>query len=923
MSERLEVTIAELRAQVARLQQANDDLREENRRLGLAWEIARGGVFELSVVPDASTYVSEQWARMLGLAVEELPAPERFGDWLEERMHSEDRLARRRTYGDFLAGRSARHQMDLRIRHQDGRWIWVRAVMSALERAADGSARHVLGVMIDSSDLKNAAQALRESEERLRLAKEAAGLGIFDDDIASGRLGWDARTRELWGIGATEPVTFDTFLAGVHPEDRESAQAAVRRALDPRGDGTYQIEYRVVNRADGTQRWIAATGQARFSNGRVSRFLGTVQDITERKRAEAARRGSEARFRLAIEGSAVSVYENDQALRYTWIANPPCQLDASEMIGKCDADLLAPAQADALLAFKREVLATGQRMRRQLSLELGGRTCVLDLDAEPAWHEDGRLLGIRVAATDITSVHEAQQALRASEERFRTLADHIAQLAWMADGDGGIFWYNKRWFDYTGRTLEEMRGWGWRSVHHPDHLERVVEKVRHCFETGAVWEDTFPLLGADGRYRWFLSRALPIRDASGRVTCWFGTNTDITEQREAEERLRAADRRKDEFLAMLSHELRNPLAVIQNTAELIALTPSEDPRLRRASTIFQRQLAQMSALVDGLLEVSRITRGKIALHRQTLDLRDVLEAVIQDRALGMARQGLVLRKTWPREPVFVDGDPVRLNQVFSNLIGNAIKFTPAPGTIGVTLRIDQGTALVRVRDTGMGIRPEMLTSIFEPFQQDSGTGASAAGGLGLGLALAKGLVELHQGSIHARSRGPGTGAELSVRLPLAAAAPLPRAALMRARTSPRRILIVEDNRDLAQSLLDLLELLGHVVDIAEDGASALNVLRERLVDLVLCDIGLPDMSGYALARAIRAEGALSGGILCAVTGYGRAEDRQQALDAGFDAHLTKPISVKVLQEVIARLGSLDPLPGGFLQLDAPPSPAAP
>jgi CheY-like chemotaxis protein len=302
-----------------------------------------------------------------------------------------------------------------------------------------------------------------------------------------------------------------------------------------------------------------------------------------------------------------------------------------------------------------------------------------------------------------------------------------------------------------------------------------------------------------------------------------------------------------------------------------------------------------------LLDVSRIARGKINLELGTIDVREVVERVLDTWACAIATRGLELRALMDPQPLWITGDDARLVQVFDNLVGNALKFTPVPGTIDVAAQREGECAVVRVRDTGLGIPQARLSSIFEPFEQEAQDVARSAGGLGLGLALAKGIVELHHGIIEAHSAGLGAGAEVVVYLPLTSA-PVEAAEPGRlAAAQPRRVLVVEDNVDAAEMLRELLVFWGHDVTVATTGREALEALGRRAVDVVLCDLGIPDMSGYEVARAVRADAALRGTLLVALTGYGQPEDRRRTAEAGFDEHLTKPVDLEALHVVLDRL----------------------
>jgi PAS domain S-box-containing protein len=368
---------------------------------------------------------------------------------------------------------------------------------------------------------------------------------------------------------------------------------------------------------------------------------------------------------------------------------------------------------------------------------------------------------------DISEAKKSEAALRSSELTFRTLADNIPQLAWMADSRGDIFWYNSRWFAYTGTTLEEMRGWGWAAVHHPDHVERVVARYRcQIVDEQCTWEDTFPLCGADGQYRWFLSRAVPVRDADARVLRWLGTNTDITLQREAEEALQQANQRKDDFLAMLAHELRNPLAPISTAAQLLRMGAGNPDNIRRSSEIIDRQVKHMSDLVNDIMDVSRVTRGLVWIEKREVSLAQVVHsAVEQSRPLVEARRHelvLDLRDAGAAVP----GERTRLVQVLTNLLNNSAKYTQQGGRIVLSTAVRGGQVEVKVSDNGIGMDAALLPHVFELFVQAERTPDRSEGALGLGLPLVKSIVALHEGRITAASTGRGMGSTFTVWLPL-------------------------------------------------------------------------------------------------------------------------------------------------------------
>jgi PAS domain S-box-containing protein len=495
--------------------------------------------------------------------------------------------------------------------------------------------------------------------------------------------------------------------------------------------------------------------------------------------------------------------------------------------------------------------------------------------------------------------------LRESEQQFHTLADSIPQLAWTARPDGCIFWYNRRWYEYTGTTREQMEGWGWQSVHDPAELPRVLTNWKNALAREEPWEDTFPLRRQDGQMRWHLSRALPLRDEQNHVVRWFGTNTDITDRIEMERALKEANRHKDEFLAMLAHELRNPLAPLRNGLQLVKLAGADPRKLEQARSVMERQVVHLTRIVDDLLEVSRITRGKVILHKERLDLGRLIRIVAQDEQLAFEAAGLKFEAQAPELPVWVMGDATRLTQMLQNLLQNALKFTDRGGQVLVraTTDAERNQAVLSVRDTGMGIEPGVLPRLFVTFAQADHSLERSKGGLGLGLALVKGLVELHGGEVGAASAGLGKGAEFTVRLPLepepAALSQLPAALSQESKSL--RILVVEDNRDSADSLRMLLELFGYEVNVAYTGPEGVQAAEKWTPDVVLCDIGLPGLDGYAVVSKLRQNPATANARMIAVTGYGSEADLLRSKTAGFDQHLIKPVDPEALQQVLAAL----------------------
>jgi PAS domain S-box-containing protein len=442
---------------------------------------------------------------------------------------------------------------------------------------------------------------------------------------------------------------------------------------------------------------------------------------------------------------------------------------------------------------------------------------------------------------------------------------------------------------------------------HPDDAAMLHDAFSRAMESASPYELEHRIVRPDGSIRVVHDRAQPHLDEHGKLVRYVGATLDITERKQAEDALREAnarlvelDRSKDDFIAVLSHELRNPLAPLRSGVDILERVPQGSEPARRALEIIARQVNHLTRLVNDLLEVTRITRGGIELKREPLDLCELAGACVDDYIAQFAAAGVELVVRYGSSGACVNGDRTRLTQVLGNLLQNAAKFTPRGGTTSVAVEADasSGRALLRVHDTGRGIAPEVLPRLFEPFTQAETSLDRSRGGLGLGLAVAKGLVELHGGTISAESSA-GRGTTFTVALPIDGGASA-HARASNASASGRRVLLVEDNADAAELLHDLLELEGHEVEIASTGLEALAKARSFRPEIVFCDIGLPEMNGYEVARALRAAPELGRPTLVALSGYATPEDVARGKDAGFDAHVAKPPDLQVLCATIAR-----------------------
>ncbi|HET8542195.1 MAG TPA: ATP-binding protein [Anaeromyxobacter sp.] len=552
-------------------------------------------------------------------------------------------------------------------------------------------------------------------------------------------------------------------------------------------------------------------------------------------------------------------------------------------------------------AFGRMALDLGERERRIVDqgAELHAQHDELQVQHEELQAQQRELQSQsdELRAQD-ERLRDALGRLRESEARYRKLFENLSEgfavheMVWDEAGNPADYRFvevNPAFERLTG--VPRARAVGRRVTEVLPGVEKEwIERYGAVAKTGAParFESFAAAIG-----RWF--EVVAFRPEPNHFAVLF---FDVTDRHAAEQALREADRRKDEFLAVLSHELRNPLAPIVSGLEVIRRAPPGSGAVARARAVVDRQVRQLVRLVDDLLDVTRITRGKVSLRRARVDLVALVRHVCEDNAAMLADRDVALEVRVPDRPLWLDADPARISQIVGNLLHNAGKFTPSGGRVTVTAEERGGRAVVRVRDTGAGIAPAVLARLFQPFVQADDSLARSAGGLGLGLALVRGLAELHGGTARAESAGEGKGAEFTVELPLRPGAAAAARAAPAEAGPRRRVLVVEDQDDAAESLADVLRLAGHEVEVARDGADGIRRAKTSRPDAVLCDIGLPGMDGYEVARRLRADGH-AGTLLVALTGYALPEDLRRAREAGFDAHLTKPASPEDLEAVLA------------------------
>lgn len=586
-------------------------------------------------------------------------------------------------------------------------------------------------------------------------------------------------------------------------------------------------------------------------------------------------------------------------------------LSSSQLLGRRWEELLVPERARERLRGWFGCMIDGHGSSPVLAplLSTGGEELQLQWSPMLVNGPDGDR-EVLLVGSDLTCRLRAEELLR-DERRQHTELLQRMQFGIVIHGpDTRILFSNREASRILGLTVEQLQGkaaidpaWtflredGSPMPHEEFPVNRVARTLRPLPDL-VVGVQRRP-----GDLAWGLVRAFPELDDQGQLVQIVVTFDDLTERKQMEEALVVADKRKSEFLAVLSHELRNPMAAIRNSLYVMDRASPGDERSRRARAIVARQMTHLARLVDDLLDVTRIARGKIQLQRERLDLRDLLLRTVDDHRAEFEANNIRLETRLTPTAPWIRGDATRIAQIIGNLLGNAVKFTPPGASVEVQLQQENGEAILRVIDTGIGMTPEVIARMFEPFTQDPQSLARTRGGLGLGLALVKGLVELHGGTVSASSRGPGAGSEFAIRFPLSDEGQ-PRAdgtAGPERSSRPRRILVIEDNADSAESLVSLLRLRGHQVFHSLDGPRGIAMAQEHRPEIVLCDVGLPGMSGYEVAQALRADERLRQTVLVALTGYALTEDKRQAMQAGFDHHLSKPLELSALEKVLESL----------------------
>jgi PAS domain S-box-containing protein len=881
---------------VTERKRAQQALRESDQRLRLATQTGKLGVWDWDIENDRISW-SESLYAIHGVNPEWFT--ETVGDF-SALVHPEDRDLVARSIHDAMHA-EAPYELEFRAVRPDGETIWLFTNAVVLRR--DGKPLRMLGATMDITERKRGEMALRESEERFRTLASHAPVGIFRSEPNGDNVFVNESWCEMAGL-TPEEARGAGWMKALHPEDRDRVAGGWTQAVE---HGEHSIaEFRFL-RPDGVVTWLQGNAAPlRNADGELVGYIGTIADITQHKRAEDALRNSERMYRAIGESIDYGIWVCDEEGNNVYCSESFLQLvglTQEEASGTGWTQVLHPDDVEQTIAAWQQCVRSGLPWDIEHRCRgVDGRWRPVLARGVPVRNDNGRITAWVGINLDISELKQVENELRESEARFRTMADNAPVLIWI-NGMGGCQYVNREYLRFAGVRPEDVSGMNWVDLLHPDDREGYVKSYMDAFEARAPFEAQVRMRRADGEYRWISSTGAPRLRIDGTFLGYVGCSVDVTDIKASEAALREADRRKDDFLAMLGHELRNPLAGIVTGAQVLSMLDLKGDACEMQGVI-ARQASHMSQIVDDLLDVSRIARGKLTLRHQHVNLSRLVRDAVEDYRRSHELNAAELRVSLPLGDVWAWVDPTRITQALTNIVHNSIKFSSGANDIAVELSVDpeRPVAAIAVTDHGIGMTRETLDRIFEPFNQADTSLERSRGGLGLGLALAKGLVELHGGTVSADSKGLGHGSRFTVTLPCEAAPDVPSTSASTSVKKARRVLIIDDRRDAILPLNKMLLIEGHQVATAMDGPAGLAMARAFLPEVILCDIGLAgDMNGYDVARALRKMPEFAQVYAVAVTGYGQEDDRRQAKEAGFDFHLTKPLDQAQVLDLMTRM----------------------
>ena len=878
-----------------------------------------GVLYIFDAICRRNIYINSQAYDSLGYAPEHILA---MGEeFITEIMHPED-LAQFPTHLERLERSHSGEvvKLEYRMRHRNGEWRWFCTHDRVYSRTTEGRLEKILGIAREITCRKQAETALQESEEQLKLATVASGTGMWFWNLVEDTLEWTEQGKALFGLPPDAELTYEMFIEILHPEDRDRVQETVDKALDEQTE--YHSEYRAVW-SDGSVHWIVAKGRGFYDReNKPIRMMGTVQDITALRQSQQQLKENEGILELALSSAKAGFWsweidtgkvdwspENYLIHGFDPHQDTPQYEDWENRLHPEDRPRVQEQVRQVISGQLPEFNAEFRIIHPQRGVLwlLGIGNIVRNSHGKPV-----RLSGINL---DISSLKETEAALHKSKNELKLITEVIPQQIWTAAIDGHVDYINQRWQNYTGLDLEQMRVRGWAAIVHPDDLPNIRDSWIQAIRTEGKFDTEARLRSANGTYHWFLSKARPLRNERGEIIKWYGTNTSITRIKELEtkllqqaEDLRRANQLKDEFLAIVSHELRTPLNPILGWSQLLATGKLNESQIVMGIETIGRNAKLQAQLIDDLLDVSRILRGKLDLKIFPLNLKSIIQSAINTVQLAANAKSIQIKTKFESKTLEVLGDAARLQQIVWNLLSNAIKFTPEGGLISVKLERDNTEALVRVEDTGQGIDAEFLPYVFDRFRQAESSSTRKFGGLGLGLAIVRNLTELHGGSVVVSSPGLGRGAIFSVKLPLMNTPNTEQIdgestvePVQPTRFSGIYVMVIDDEIDSLDILTLILKQEGAEVTSVASAEEALAALEKKTPDLIISDIGMPKTDGYRLITQIRALPQGQNIPAIALTAYAGEIDQQRTFEAGFQKHIAKPVDIDDLISAVVEL----------------------
>ena len=853
--------------------------------------------------------VNHMWTHITGYRIEDIPT---LADWIQKACseypaHTKEQIE---------------HFFNANIRQDSGQRTVTTATgeqrvwhFSSTPLGCDLSGRRLLiSTAFDITEQKRATQALIESQQFTRsvLDNLFAFVGVLTPD---GTL-IEANRAPLQAAGITASDVLGKKFWDCHWWSYSTQmQAQVRNWCDQVANGNF-VRSDVQARMVGEQLlWIDfQLAPLRDAGGRITHLIPSAMDISGRRQVEDTLRTNEERYRTLFEsidqGFCVVEMVFDERgtpVDYRFVEVNPAFERHTGLVGATGQTMcaLVPDIETHWSAIYGKVAMTGVPVRfADQSRAMQHRW--FDVFAFRLGGADSRKVAILF--DDVSLQKGAEQKLIESEERLRMATVAVSDVVWTNDSNGLMQGEQSGWGKFTGQSHEDYQGLGWSRAIHPDDVQRTVDDWKSAVADHSTFNCEHRVRRHDGQWRLCSVRAIPIRNPDGTIREWVGVHADITERKRDEEKLRQlaaelsdADHRKNEFLAILAHELRNPLAPIRNGLHLMELAGGQNEIIDKARAMMERQLTHMVRLVNDLMDASRISQGKLELRKEPVSLTAVLNSAIEASSTLIEHKHHRLIVQFPAQPLMVDADLTRLAQVFQNLLNNAAKYSEPGSQIHLSVESQVSHASVTLKDSGVGIAADQLTRIFEVFTQVDRSLDMSQGGLGIGLSLVKQLVGMHGGTVCAKSAGLDQGSEFVVILPLMehalehhatggdekAAAPL-----------PLKILVVDDNRDGANSLSEMLQLMGNDTRTGYDGEQAVAMAAAYRPDVMLLDIGMPRLNGYEACRTIRQQAWGKSVVMIAVTGWGQDEDRSRTREAGFDRHMVKPLDPQELMKIL-------------------------